>query len=212
MWSRMVLSPYYLRCLVARFVLVFVEESHRSGLRSVRGRRALHTITAPCNAPGCGPHSRDDCRPGPIPFCRVDPPVAVCAQAAPTGIYCRGRTLLCVSTQFKYESRQRGGNTSMSGMPIFSSMEPEMRKTVRQSVDVPRRQPNSIRSIRRSAIGPSAVARDRHQGAALTLPTCLQHVRWAPRSSSRRSPTGRRSSLQSLFRWHRTLGHPTRHE
>jgi len=35
----------------------------------------------------------------------------------------------------------------MCGMPIFSSMDPEMRKTVRQSVDVPRRQPNSIRSI-----------------------------------------------------------------
>jgi len=35
----------------------------------------------------------------------------------------------------------------MCGMPIFSCMDPEMRKRVRQSVDVPRRQPNPIRSI-----------------------------------------------------------------
>jgi hypothetical protein len=35
----------------------------------------------------------------------------------------------------------------MCGTPIFSSMDPEMRETVRQSTIVPRRQPSSIRSI-----------------------------------------------------------------
>jgi hypothetical protein len=58
----------------------------------------------------------------------------------------------------------------------------------------------------------SAIAINVPLARILALPTGLQHVRWARRNSSRRSPTGQRSSLRSLFRWHRIRGHRIHHE